>query len=66
LDVFHPVSPQEMATDKWMGKPGAKDTGAVKSLTVQAQFLKETGQINAMPADMSGLVDASFLAKMVG
>ena len=37
----------------------------VKTLQVQAEFLKETGQINTLPKDMNGLIDTSFLAQMV-
>lgn len=64
LDTFYPVSLQEMTTEAWMGQPGAKDSGVIRSLRTQAEFLKESGQINQMPADLSGLVDSSFVAKM--
>jgi taurine transport system substrate-binding protein len=65
LNAFYPVPPREQLTDKWLGKPGQKDSAVVKTLQVQAQFLKETGQIGALPADMNGLVDSSFVAQMV-
>jgi taurine transport system substrate-binding protein len=64
LDTFYPVPLEEMLSDKWMGRPGRKDTGVLKTLRTQAEFLKESGQINQIPADFSGLVDASFAAKM--
>lgn len=64
LDTFYPVPLEEMLSEKWMGQPGAKDTGVLKTLRTQAEFLKESGQINQVPADFSGLVDASFAAKM--
>jgi taurine transport system substrate-binding protein len=59
------VTAREQLTDKWLGKPGTKNSSVVKTLQVQAAFLKETGQINALPKDMNGLVDSSFLAQMV-
>ena len=65
LDTFHPVPAREQLTSKWLGKPGEKNSAAVKTLQVQAEFLKDTGQINALPKDMNGLVDTSFIAKMV-
>jgi len=65
LNTFYPVTAREQLTDKWLGKPGTKNSSVVKTLQVQAAFLKETGQINALPKDMNGLVDSSFLAQMV-
>ena len=65
LNTFYPVPAREQLTDKWLGKPGDKNSAVVKTLQVQAQFLKDTGQINEMPKDMSGLVDSSFVAKLV-
>ena len=64
LNTFYPVPAREQLTRQWMGKPGEKDTGVLKTLQTQAQFLFESGQITAMPKDLSGLVDASFVAKM--
>jgi len=64
LDTFYPVPVAEMLTDTWMGAPGAKDSGVLRSLKAQAEFLKDSGQINAMPADLGGLVDSSFAAKL--
>ena len=55
LNTFYPVSAKEQLTPKWLGKPGEKNTAVVKTLQVQAEFLKETGQINALPKDMNGL-----------
>jgi taurine transport system substrate-binding protein len=65
LDTFYPVPAREQLTGKWLGRPGEKDSAALKTLQVQAEFLKETGQINAMPKDLNGLIDKSFLMKMV-
>lgn len=64
LDTFYPVPIAEMLSDAWMGMPGARDTGVLRSLRTQAEFLKESGQINTAPADLSGLVDASFAARL--
>ncbi len=66
LNTFYPVSPREQLTDKWLGAPGTKDkTGVLNTLQVQAEFLKETGQIGAVPKDLGQFVDSSFVAKMV-
>lgn len=66
LNTFYPVPPAEQLTDKWLGAPGTKDkTGVLNTLQVQAEFLKETGQIGAIPADLRHFVDSSFVAKMV-
>jgi taurine transport system substrate-binding protein len=62
---YHRVSPSDMITERWMGAPGAKNTGVLKTVASQAQFLKSAGQLNAVPADFSRLVNSSFLAKMV-
>ena len=59
------LSPKEMITDAWMGAPGAKATGVLKTLNDQAAFLKGVDQIKDMPADFSKFVDSSFIAKMV-
>lgn len=66
LDTFYPVPAKEQLTSLWMGKPGEKDTGVLKTLDIQAQFLLDAGQIMAKPKDLSGLVDQSFVMKMVG
>ncbi|VWX62625.1 conserved hypothetical protein [Burkholderiales bacterium 8X] len=64
LNTFYPVPAKEQLTAKWLGKPGDKDSAVVKTLQVQAEFLKETNQINAIPKDMNGLIDSSFVAKL--
>ena len=64
LDTFHPITPAQQLTDKWLGKPGTRDSAVVKTLEVQAQFLKDTGQIQALPKDMNMLVDTTFLQKL--
>ncbi|MBS0449270.1 MAG: ABC transporter substrate-binding protein [Proteobacteria bacterium] len=64
LNTFHPVPAREQLTSQWLGKPGDKNSAVLKTLQVQAEFLKETGQINAVPADISGLIDSSFVAKL--
>ncbi len=65
LNTFYPVTAKEQLTAKWLGKPGEKNSAVVKTLQVQAEFLKDTGQINALPKDMNGLIDSSFVAQMV-
>ena len=64
LNTFYPVPAKEQLTGKWLGKPGDKNSAVVKTLQVQAEFLKETSQINALPKDMSALVDSSFVAQL--
>ena len=64
LNTFHPVSAKEQLTSAWLGKPGERDSAVVKTLVTQAEFLKEAGQITALPKDMNGLVDKSFVQKM--
>jgi taurine transport system substrate-binding protein len=59
------ISPKEMLTNEWMGAPGAKDTGVLKTIRSQAEFLKGADQVRNMPADFSPLVDSTFIAKMV-
>ena len=65
VDSFYTLTPKEMATEKWMGQPGAKDTGVLKTLRDQAEFLKQAEQMRAVPASFVPFVDATFLAKMV-
>ncbi len=64
LNTFYPVSASEQLSDKWLGRRGGKDSAVVNTLKVQAEFLKETGQIMAIPADMNGLIDTSFVEQM--
>jgi taurine transport system substrate-binding protein len=65
LKTFHSLTPKEIASDTWMGLPGAKETGVLKTLNSQAQFLKEADQVKAIPPSFAPFVDSSFLAKMV-
>lgn len=65
LNTFYPVPAREQVTSTWMGRPGEKGTGVERTLQTQAEFLRESGQIAAIPKDWSGLVDPSFVAKMV-
>ena len=58
------VTPKEMLTDTWMGAPGAKATGVLKTLVQQAEFLKGAGQIKDVPSDFSKFVDGAFVAKL--
>lgn len=59
------VSPKDQLTMEWMGAPGAKDSGVLKAIRSQAEFLKGADQIKNIPADFGPLVDSTFLAKMV-
>ena len=65
INTFHAVPPKELASDKWMGMPGAKDTGVLRTLQEQAEFLKAAEQMNAIPPSFAPYVDSTFLAKMV-
>lgn len=65
LDSFYPIPAKDQLTSAWMGKPGETDTGVLKTLDIQAQFLLEAGQITAKPKDFSALVDHSFILRMV-
>lgn len=65
LKTFHTLSAKELASDKWMGLPGAKETGVLSTLRDQAEFLKDADQVKNVPASFAPFVDSSFLAKMV-
>jgi taurine transport system substrate-binding protein len=65
INTFHPVPVKEMASDKWMGLPGAKDTGVLRTLQAQAEFLKSAEQLSTIPPSWAPYVDSTFLAKMV-
>jgi taurine transport system substrate-binding protein len=65
INTFHSISPKELATDKWMGLPGAKDTGVIRTLQSQAEFLKSAEQLTTIPPSWAPYVDSTFLAKMV-
>jgi taurine transport system substrate-binding protein len=65
LKTFYSLTPKELATDTWMGLPGAKDTGVLKTLNDQAEFLKAADQVKSIPPSFAPFVDSSFLAKMV-
>ena len=65
INTFHSIPPKELATDKWMGMPGAKDTGVLRTLSAQADFLKAADQLPNVPPSFEPYVDSSFLAKMI-
>jgi taurine transport system substrate-binding protein len=65
INTFHSISPKELASDKWMGLPGAKDTGVLRTLQAQAEFLKAAEQLSTIPPSWSPYVESSFLAKMI-
>jgi taurine transport system substrate-binding protein len=62
---FNTITPQVMVRKDWMGKPGDRDTGVLKTVSRQAKFLKDAGQVTTVPDSFEALVDASFVAKMV-
>jgi len=65
INTFHSIPPKELATNKWMGLPGAKDTGVMRTLQSQAEFLKSADQLTTIPPSWAPYVDSTFLAKMV-
>lgn len=62
---FYSLPPKEIATDKWMGLPGSKETGVLKTLRDQAEFLKAADQLAKVPESFAPWVDQSFVAKMI-
>ena len=64
ISSFHSLTPQEILSDDWMGQPGAADTGVLRALRAQGEFLVGSGQIPQAPADYRPFVDASFVARM--
>jgi taurine transport system substrate-binding protein len=65
INTFHAVPVKEIASDKWMGMPGAKNTGVLRTLQDQGEFLKAAGQMNAVPPTFAPYVDSTFVAKKV-
>lgn len=61
----HTISPAEMLTDEWMGAPGATDSGILRAIDRQADFLAATGQLPNRPDSFAPFVDSSFVARMV-
>lgn len=61
----HTITPREMLTDAWMGAPGARDSGILRAIRDQAEFLRATDQLKSVPSDFSKFVDSSFVARMV-
>jgi taurine transport system substrate-binding protein len=48
-----------------MGMPGAKDTGVLRTLQAQAEFLKAADQLPSIPPSFAPFVDSTFLARML-
>ena len=65
IKTFHSVPPKDLATNKWMGLPGAKDTGVPRTLQAPAEFLKAADQVSKIPPSWVPYVDSSFLIKMI-
>ena len=64
MKVLTLLTPQEIASSQWMGKPGEAKTGVLNSLVQQAEFLKSQGAIDQIPNDFRPFVDASFVEKI--
>lgn len=62
---FHSLTPQEVASEEWMGTPGMSDTGVAKTLRQQAEFLNATEQLREVPENLDALIDQSFIAQMI-
>ncbi|WP_447774184.1 taurine ABC transporter substrate-binding protein [Variovorax boronicumulans] len=65
VSTFVTLRPAEVLSADWMGAPGAKDSGVLKSLKSQAEFLVEAKQIERVPSNIESFVDSSFVARMV-
>ena len=65
INTFHSIPAKELASAKWMGLPGAEDTGVMRTLQAQAEFLKSANQLSTIPPSWAPYVDSTFLAKMV-
>ena len=65
VSTFVTLTPAEILNNQWMGSVGAHDTGVLKSLRTQANFLLEAKQIETVPASFEPFVDSSFVARMV-
>ena len=46
--------------NKWMGMPGAKDTGVLRTLQAQAEFLKAADQVSDDPAELGAVRRLEF------
>lgn len=64
VDGKHTLTPAEQASDDWMGMPGATDTGMLRALNRQAEFMVDTGQMTSAP-DLRPYIDSSFIAQMI-
>jgi ABC-type taurine transport system substrate-binding protein len=47
-----------------MGRPGETDAGIYKSLAFQANFMKQLGQVQSVPASFAQYVDSSFAVRL--
>ena len=65
IKSFHPVPVKDIASEKWMGMPGANSTGVLRTLQDQAEFLKAAGQMTTIPPSFAPYVDSTFVAKMI-
>jgi taurine transport system substrate-binding protein len=64
IKTFHALPPKELASEKWMGMPGSKDTGVLRTLQAQGEFLKTADPIPSLPSTWAPYIDSTFLARM--
>ena len=64
VDGKHTLTPAEQASDDWMGMPGATDTGMLRALNRQAEFMVDTGQMTSAP-DLRPYIDSTFIEQMI-
>jgi taurine transport system substrate-binding protein len=61
---FATLTPQQVVSKEWMGRPGETDAGIYKSLAFQANFMKQLGQVQSVPASFTPYVDSSFAVRL--
>ncbi|WP_349975839.1 PhnD/SsuA/transferrin family substrate-binding protein [Pseudomonas sp. WHRI 8519] len=64
VETFQPITPREMVTPQWLGTPGDRDSGVIRSLKLQADFLVEAGQIKKGNLDFAQHIDSSFALQL--
>src|SRR4029079_13978401 len=61
IKTFHALPPRQLVSEKWMGAPGSKDTGVLRTLQAQGEFLKSADQIPSLPPSWAPYIDSTFL-----
>ena len=64
IKTFEILTPQQVVSKEWMGRPGETDAGIYKSLAFQANFMKQLGQVQSVPASFAQYVDSSFAVRL--